>query len=85
MSNDLASIQSDIRDLEQRVLTVHARVSGMQGMQPLRSIAASLATFAEMLPIYVRFVYLLEKAYPPAGERSGPNSAAAAQPWSGGH
>ena len=68
MASDFQSIRNDLRDLEQRVLNVHAKFNGQTEWQPLEAIAATIRSFAEMLPVYACFVEMMEAVR--AGDQS---------------
>lgn len=61
VSKDFLSIRDDLRSLENRVMALHAQFGGNPEWQPLGTIAASIGTFADMLPVYGSFIEFLEK------------------------
>lgn len=56
MASDFLAVRTDLRELERRVLYLHAKLGEQGDWRPLRGVAKSIGNFAEMLPIYKGFV-----------------------------
>lgn len=63
MASDFLAVRNDLRELERRVLYLHAKLGEQGDWRPLQGIANSIGNFAEMLPIYKSFVEFLETAH----------------------